>query len=288
MHSRARDGMANGTGAHISMTARPWDRPPTMNARSTRLPNRGACCQVQRGAARAERAMAALDSRLIRRDDGLALLFTPPFDHTPLDPGYIKGYPPGIRENGGQYTHAAMWSVLAYAQMGDGDRAAELFATAQSGQSQPHAQRGGAATRSNLMWSPPTCIRSRRTSGVADGRGIRARRDGCIAPASKVCLASASTAMNCRFDPCVPRAWPGFTAVFRHGAARLRYRREQSAWRQPRREQYGRGRQGARSRAALGATVDDGERHSVTVTLGVDIAPWSGASSGEPASQART
>ena len=59
--------------------------------------------------------------------DGLVKLFTPAFDRTPHDPGYIKAYPPGLRENGGQYTHAAMWSVLAFAQLGDGDRAAELF-----------------------------------------------------------------------------------------------------------------------------------------------------------------
>ena len=56
-----------------------------------------------------------------------SLLFTPPFDRTPLDPGYIKGYPPGIRENGGQYTHAAIWSVIAFAMLGDGDKAGELF-----------------------------------------------------------------------------------------------------------------------------------------------------------------
>ena len=67
-------------------------------------------------AGRAVRAMAALDRELIRRDEGLALLFTPPFDATPRDPGYIKGYPPGLRENGGQYSHAAMWAILAFAQ----------------------------------------------------------------------------------------------------------------------------------------------------------------------------
>jgi cyclic beta-1,2-glucan synthetase len=76
---------------------------------------------------RASRAMSAVDSHLIRRDEGLALLFTPPFDRTVLDPGYIKGYPPGIRENGGQYTHAATWSVIAYAQLGQGNSAWELF-----------------------------------------------------------------------------------------------------------------------------------------------------------------
>ena len=66
-------------------------------------------------------------ARADRRDDGLVLLFAPPFDKTPRDPGYIKGYPPGIRENGGQYTHAALWSVMAFAALGDGDRAADLF-----------------------------------------------------------------------------------------------------------------------------------------------------------------
>jgi cyclic beta-1,2-glucan synthetase len=77
---------------------------------------------------RAARAMAAVDEYLVRREDGLVLLFTPPFDRTPLDPGYIKGYPPGIRENGGQYTHAAIWAVIAFAQLGEGDKAAELLA----------------------------------------------------------------------------------------------------------------------------------------------------------------
>src|SRR6202035_3897468 len=77
--------------------------------------------------ARGARAMAAMEGQLIRRHDRLSLLFTPPFDRTPLDPGYIKGYPPGLRENGGQYTHAAIWSTLAFALMGDGARAGELF-----------------------------------------------------------------------------------------------------------------------------------------------------------------
>ena len=77
---------------------------------------------------RAHRAMAAVERELIHYKDRLALLFAPPFDKTPLDPGYIKGYPPGIRENGGQYTHAALWAVMAFAALGEGDKAARLFA----------------------------------------------------------------------------------------------------------------------------------------------------------------
>ena len=79
------------------------------------------------GPERALRAMAAVDEQLIRRDDSLALLFTPPFDRTSLDPGYVKGYPPGLRENGGQYTHAAAWAVIAFARQGQADKAVELF-----------------------------------------------------------------------------------------------------------------------------------------------------------------
>ena len=77
--------------------------------------------------ARAATAMAALDEHLVRREDGLLLLLTPPFEQALPDPGYVKGYPPGIRENGGQYTHGAIWSVIAFAMLGDGDKAGELF-----------------------------------------------------------------------------------------------------------------------------------------------------------------
>ncbi len=78
---------------------------------------------------RARLAMAAVEERLVRDPERLILLFAPPFDRGSLEPGYIKGYVPGIRENGGQYTHAATWVVLATALQGRGKRALELFAT---------------------------------------------------------------------------------------------------------------------------------------------------------------
>jgi cellobiose phosphorylase len=77
--------------------------------------------------ARARQAMQSVDRRLVRRDAGLIQLFDPPFDKSPLNPGYIKGYIPGVRENGGQYTHAAIWTVMAFALMGETERAWELF-----------------------------------------------------------------------------------------------------------------------------------------------------------------
>jgi cyclic beta-1,2-glucan synthetase len=85
---------------------------------------------VLSGAGDAERsamAMEAVDKRLVRRDHKLIQLLDPPFDKSDLDPGYIKGYVPGVRENGGQYTHAAIWTAMAFAALGDGNRAWELL-----------------------------------------------------------------------------------------------------------------------------------------------------------------
>ncbi|CCB86235.1 protein ndvB [Parachlamydia acanthamoebae UV-7] len=82
------------------------------------------------GAGQTERisqAMLAVEEHLVREKERLVLLLTPPFDKTPLDPGYIKGYPPGVRENGGQYTHGSLWVPLAFARMGEADKAAKIL-----------------------------------------------------------------------------------------------------------------------------------------------------------------
>ena len=76
---------------------------------------------------RTHQAMTAVDQRLVRRNPHLIQLFDPPFDRSELNPGYIKGYPPGVRENGGQYTHGAAWTIMAFALLGEHDRAWELF-----------------------------------------------------------------------------------------------------------------------------------------------------------------
>jgi cellobiose phosphorylase len=77
--------------------------------------------------ARRIEAMNSLDKRLINRESGLVQLLDPPFDKSALNPGYIKGYVPGVRENGGQYTHAAIWAAMAFAKLGDNLRAWEIF-----------------------------------------------------------------------------------------------------------------------------------------------------------------
>ncbi len=170
---------------------------------------------------RGRRAMAAVDEHLIRRGDGLVLLFSPPFDRTALEPGYIKGYAPGVRENGGQYSHAAVWAMIAFAALGDGDKAGELFAilnpinhaSTRSGlyrykvepyvmagdvySEPPHAGRGG------WTWYTGAAGWMYR-AGVEWILGFRLR----------------GTVLH--LDPCIPRAWPGYEIQFRYHSARYR------------------------------------------------------------------
>jgi len=91
------------------------------------LPQSWAVLSGVADAKRARSAMNAVEQRLVRRQAGLIQLFDPPFDASPLEPGYIKGYVPGVRENGGQYTHAAIWTVMAFAELGEVKRAWECF-----------------------------------------------------------------------------------------------------------------------------------------------------------------
>jgi len=170
------------------------------------------------GAAEAERAQRAMNSvreYLVRYGDDLVLLFTPPFDKTERDPGYIKSYPPGVRENGGQYTHAAIWSVIAYAMLGDGDQAAELLhmlnpikrtatrtgvyaykvepyvLAADIYAEPPHVRRGG------WTWYTGAAGWYYR-AGIEWVLGLQVRADQLV------------------FDPCIPRAWRSFSISYQH------------------------------------------------------------------------
>lgn len=175
--------------------------------------------------ARAARAMAAAEKHLIRRDDGLALLFTPPFDRTAADPGYIKGYPPGIRENGGQYTHGAIWSVIAFAMLGDGDKAGDLFSLLNPIN---HANTPAAVERykvepyvacADVYSMPPHVGRGGWTwyTGSA-GWMYRAGLEWILG----FRLRGATLLL----DPCIPKTWPSFRIAFRYRSARYDIRVE--------------------------------------------------------------
>jgi cyclic beta-1,2-glucan synthetase len=165
--------------------------------------------------ARARIAMGSLTDKLIR--PGLALLFTPPFDRTPLDPGYIKGYPPGLRENGGQYTHAAMWAILAQVGLGDGDAAHGLFALLNPIH---HADSPEAAARYKV--EPYVIAADVYSAAPHEGRGgwtwytgsagwmYRAGIEGLIG--------LTRVGQDLRFDPCFAKDWPQVEIVLNLGA----------------------------------------------------------------------
>ncbi|HEY1149901.1 MAG TPA: glucoamylase family protein [Pseudoduganella sp.] len=169
---------------------------------------------------RVKGAMAQVDQRLVRRDFGLIQLLDPPFDKSPLNPGYIRGYVPGVRENGGQYTHAAIWTVMAFAKMGDVEKAWELMrminpvqhgdgpevykvepyvVTADVYAVPPHIGRGG--------WSWYT-----GSSGWMYRLMIESLL-GLTREPDRLLLA-----------PRIPADWEGFTLSYRHGEATYRIR----------------------------------------------------------------
>ncbi len=171
--------------------------------------------------ARAARAMAALDKYLVRRDDNLVLLFEPPFDKPARDPGYIKGYPPGVRENGGQYTHAAAWAALAFARQGDGDRAGELLAMLNPIR---HADTPGGVNRYKV--EPYVIAADVYSHPPHVGRGGWTWYTGSAAWMSRVAV-EAVLGFNLKgshlhLAPCIPRAWPGFEIAFRYRSSRYR------------------------------------------------------------------
>jgi cellobiose phosphorylase len=123
-------GSASNEECQIDSIAQSWAVLSGALAGALTNPQAGSSAEVSAGdaeRARAIQAMESVDEKLIDRQANIIKLFTPPFDKGSADPGYIKGYLPGIRENGGQYTHAALWTVIAFAELGDVDRALSLF-----------------------------------------------------------------------------------------------------------------------------------------------------------------
>lgn len=167
---------------------------------------------------RAARAMDSLDERLIKHGDKLALLFTPPFDLSLPDPGYIKGYPPGIRENGGQYTHAAAWTVLALARLGDGDKAAALFNLLN-----PINHASTASEIACYKVEPYVVPADVYSVAPHVGRGGWTWYTGSAGWLYRAGIEGILGIKKCGTEllvaPCIPTDWPGFEAKFRFGTA---------------------------------------------------------------------
>jgi cyclic beta-1,2-glucan synthetase len=185
--------------------------------------------------ARAAQAMASSDRHLVREPDKIILLLTPPFDRMKPTPGYIQGYVPGVRENGGQYTHAALWTVLAFAGLGDGDRAAELFALLNPGEPRTHARRSRTLPRRALRRRrgrvfATTAYRPRRLDLVHRVGGMDVPGRG-----PKRILGITLERGALRINPCVPRSWPRFEARLADAARRAPDRGREPGRRVPRR-----------------------------------------------------
>ncbi|APR95193.1 hypothetical protein PATSB16_18510 [Pandoraea thiooxydans] len=167
--------------------------------------------------ARQRRAMASVEQYLIRPGDDLVLLLAPPFDKTPYDPGYIKGYLPGVRENGGQYTHAAAWCMIAYAMLGDGDRAGDLLkmlnpvnhASTRAG---VHAYKVEPYVVAGDIYAAPAHVRRGGWTWYTGSAGWLYR--GGL----ESVLGLQKHGENLTVDPCIPRDWRSFRLDYRHGA----------------------------------------------------------------------
>ena len=211
-----------------------------------------------------DRAMASLDHWLVREDARLIMLLTPPFDKTVHDPGYIKGYLPGVRENGAQYTHAALWAVLATALNGEQDRAFQLY---QMINPLTHAATPEGVHAYKV--EPYVVAADVYTATGHLGRGGWTWYTGSASWMYRIGLETilgfTRQGDTLTIEPCVPQAWREFSLEYRHGSAVYAIRVARS----------GKGAE------ALRVTVDgvergdrtislndDGRRHDVTVELG--------------------
>jgi cellobiose phosphorylase len=202
---------------------------------------------------RARAAMAALDRHLVRREDALVKLLDPPFDKSASNPGYIKGYVPGVRENGGQYTHAAVWAAMAFAELGDAERAWELFSMIN-----PVNHARSAAALATYKVEPYVMAADVYAAPPHTGRGGWTWYTGSAGwmyrLALETLLGMSLEGDRLRLAPCLPAHWPGF---------KLRYRYRDSVYRIA----VVRGDGGSAEHVI--ALTDDRREHQVEV-----IIPW--------------
>ena len=214
---------------------------------------------------RVESAMRSVDERLVHDKDGVILLFTPPFDDGTLQPGYIKGYVPGVRENGGQYTHAATWLVLAAATQGRGRRAFELFDLLN-----PIKHATDPASVARYKVEPYVVAADIYGRPPHTGRGGWTWYTGSASWLFRVGL-EAILGFHLRgdhlaIDPKIPGSWPSFEVVYRRGSSRYRIAVENP-------DGVEHGVQGATLDGQMVdpsaiPLVDDGQEHDVIVKMG--------------------
>ena len=226
------------------------DGTPLGSADERRVPHRLDRAELERDLGRRRRpsgsaqAMRSLEEHLVREDARLLMLLTPPFDTTPHDPGYIKGYLPGVRENGAQYTHAALWAVLATALQ----RRRRPRVRAVPDDQPAHPRRHRRAESRRYKVEPYVVAADVYTASGHLGRGGWTWYTGSASWMYRVGLEAIlgfrKAGDRLTIDPCVPADWQEYRIEYRYGAQHLRHRRHQSRWRRRRR----RGGDGGRRR----------------------------------------
>ncbi|QGJ70915.1 Cellobiose phosphorylase [Planctomycetales bacterium 10988] len=217
---------------------------------------------------RAQKALEAVDDRLVRHDLQLIQLFDPPFDESRLEPGYIKGYVPGVRENGGQYTHAAIWTAMAFAMQGDHKRAWQCFRYLN-----PVNHASNAALASVYKVEPYVVAADIYSVTPHEGRGGWTWYTGSAGWLYRLIIETLlglqmEEGKRLRFKPCVPDTWNGYRIDYRFGGSwyHLSFVIPQGAGLRVHRVTLD-------SRELPDQTVplvDDGQDHEVEITLGSD------------------
>jgi cellobiose phosphorylase len=214
---------------------------------------------------RSERAMEAVAEKLVCQEDRLLLLFTPPFDESPHDPGYIREYPPGVRENGGQYTHAALWAVWAYTALGHGDRASELFRLLN-----PITHSNTSSKIKRYCVEPYVVAADVYSSEQHRGHGGWTWYTGSSGWMYRLgveaILGLQRAGDRLHIDPCIPKDWPGYEMTYRYGETAYRIQVEN-----PEGTHSGVNRitlDGEEQRAKEIPLEDDGQPHAVHVLMG--------------------
>jgi cyclic beta-1,2-glucan synthetase len=215
--------------------------------------------------ARAQRALNAVRTHLMRRDAQMVLLLTPPFDRMTHDPGYIKGYVPGVRENGGQYTHAVAWVILALARLGMGDEAMELFHMINPIN---HVRTPEDSERYRV--EPYAIAADVYAHPMHVGRGGWTWYTGSAGwmyqAAIRGLLGLHRNGSTLRIDPCIPAVWPHYSLDWTIGRTRYRF-----TVLNPEHRSHGVASaevDGVRVNPGAVPLVDDGGVHAVTIVLG--------------------
>jgi len=233
------------------------------------------------GYERSQMAMESLDRYLVRRDDALIQLLAPPFDRSNLNPGYIKGYVPGVRENGGQYTHAAIWAAMAFAELGDSRRAWELLSMinpVNHGKSAEGIQR--------YKVEPYVIAADVYAVFPHTGRGGWTWYTGSASWMYRLILESILGLKlevdRLSFKPCIPADWSGFTVHYRFretiyhiSVLQKQQGLKQAGEQESRRESSEKGEStvkvdGVMQQGKAITLVDDGKEHKVEVVISGD------------------